>query len=284
MLSFYLKNNELLNLCIASSLVLCKNNTMESLCNRFNTPYSNMRRSLANLSSLINELDDQTTIEKIHKEYVITTQKQTDPLFICDKIHNYYLEHSIKFQLVQAIICDEITHEFRLCEHLNISTTYLAALLKKINNHLSKFKVKLEKHNRNIRLGGSYQNTVFYIYQFQYKFPSRSLIERYQKYKPYKKELNFKKNMNFFLLNNIKYSSLITKKIPLFSKEEINQLDQLLNSYFSYSFEDKNINANKFLNLLYLLTSPFDEEKFNANNFLNSISYTNTSKSMFSYE
>ncbi|WP_314062730.1 helix-turn-helix domain-containing protein [uncultured Vagococcus sp.] len=168
MLLSFLKKNEitklkLLSIFFANDKVIAKE--LETL---LETPPTTTSRMISTLKDDLKQLfDHQVSIEEKNQFFFLKTKEGVSQAMTTNKLYYSYLVNSIEYQIFRGIIFENQLNILSLCAQINISQSYCYSKIKKINDYLTPFKLKIISENFLISITGPETHRIFFICQIR---------------------------------------------------------------------------------------------------------------------
>ncbi|MBP1039413.1 helix-turn-helix domain-containing protein [Vagococcus sp. BWB3-3] len=168
MLLSFLKKNEitklkLLSIFFANDKVIAKE--LEAL---LQTPPTTTSRMLVTLKDDLQQLfDGQILIKEKNQFFFLEKEDDISQAITTNKLYYSYLVKSIEYQIFRAIIFENHVNMLSLCAQINISQSYCYSRIKKINDYLAPFKLKIVSENFIISITGPETHRIFFTCQIR---------------------------------------------------------------------------------------------------------------------
>lgn len=168
MLLSFLKKNELtklklLSIFFANDKVIAKE--LEAL---LQTPPTTTSRMIATLKDDLQQLfDGQILVKEKNQFFFLEKEDDVSQAMTTNRLYYSYLVNSIEYQIFRGIIFENQVNILSLCAQINISQSYCYSKIKKINDYLVPFKLKIVSENFIISINGPETHRIFFICQIR---------------------------------------------------------------------------------------------------------------------
>lgn len=129
------------------------------------TPSTTTSRMVATLrDDLKTVFADQIQINEKNQFFYLQKKSDISRTEAANKLYYHYLSDSLDYQIFKHIIFENHIHILKLCAEINISQSYCYSKIKKINNYLKTFQLKIISEAFNISIEGPETHIIFFIF------------------------------------------------------------------------------------------------------------------------